>query len=252
MEVKFFKQTAIDLLVQEIPNHIRDYENDSVWVDTFFQKNKMMDYSFQTNIVADDYQLILGDKSTDAENARILYSAYKDKINPIQATDVRFWAYLSHVVHWDYMRKRWPIEVPDELDDKEKNTIISRIKSRYFGSSATKAFVRQGLSRLYWGAYLTYDETNEDPFEYTDYIFSDQDLYSSLVERSYSRNKVMLLAILKELKEYDTIGREDRRKYLVMINQSGAITAFDAFDQKQAEEFCCDVMLDMIANKYVE
>ena len=68
-----------------------------------------------------DYQLIIGESDTDFQNAKILFDAYKGKINPVQASDLRLWAYLAHVQHWDYMCKRWKIDVPDKEEGGLKN-----------------------------------------------------------------------------------------------------------------------------------
>ena len=107
------------------------------------------------------------------------------------------------------IRLEWAIdETDDEEAETEKNKrttvekAISRVGTRYFfKASKGKAFVRQGIARLYWSAYLTYDESNPsgNPYEYTEYFFSKQDIFTSITERSYARNKVLLLAALRKL-----------------------------------------------------
>ena len=97
----------------------------------------------------------------DFENSQKIFLAYKD-MNPVQATDVRIWAYLSHVTFWDYMRRRYPVE--EQLESDRGSFILQHW---FIESVNVKNLLRHGISLLWWGAYLTYDETNSDPFMLT-------------------------------------------------------------------------------------
>lgn len=246
------KQKTLDSLQKNISENIEKYKKNSVWVEQYFTDKETPRYYFETDIEIEDYKLTIGDSSTDFENAKIIYEAYKDKINPVQASDLRLWAYLAHVQHWDYMRKRWPVEVEDEDDGEEENgkkspreKAIDRVKTRYFFGS--KSFARHGIARLYWSAYLTYDENNkENPYEYTEFLFSEQDIFTSLLERSYARNKVIVLAALKALKKNSNLSRDDKRLFLAKLNQAGAITVLDFLDETQASELCLKLMDEVI------
>ena len=252
MKLYFLKQNALDLLTKSISDNLDSYQSQDMWAEQFFTATEMPNYYFDTGIETDDYQLIAGGPETDFQNAKTLFLVLKDKLNPVQASDLRLWAYMSHVQHWDYMRTRWAIDLPDqEYDDDQAdslkepsaNKIIVRIGSRYFFKAAKgKAFVRQGIARLYWGAYLTYDETNSDPFEYTEYFFSKQDIFTSITERSYARNKTIILAALKELKKHPELSRNDIRLFLSKLNQAGAVTVLDFLNSEQAEELCAKLM----------
>lgn len=236
------------MLEQEISENLNKYQENEMWIDQYFIDKNKPNYFFDTGIEVDDYQLILGGAETDFKNAKILYEALHEHINLVQASDLRLWAYMAHKQHWDYMRTRWKIEITDdkdEIDEKNVKKSIDRIGSRYFfKASKGKAFVRQGIARLYWSAYLTYDDTNENgnPYEYTEYFFSKQDIFTSITERSYARNKVLVLATLKVLKNNPELSREEIRAFLVKLNQAGAITVLDFLDRVQAEKFCEGVM----------
>ena len=208
MKLYFLKQKALDLLEKEIKQNIEQYKNSDVWVEQYFNSKGIPNYYFDSEIEVSDYKLVIGDSDTDYQNAQIIYEAFKGKINPVQASDLRLWAYLAHVQHWDYMHKRWKVNVSekenqeDDLNKRLENKAIDRVGSRYFfKESKSKAFVRQGITRLYWSAYLTYDEENENPYEYTEFFFSKQDIFTSVTERSYARNKILVLAALRELKK---------------------------------------------------
>ena len=63
-------------------------------------------------IYVNDIELLIPEKQgteTDLENCTRIYNAMKN-LNIQTATEERVWAYLTHNVFWDYMRKRWPVE----------------------------------------------------------------------------------------------------------------------------------------------
>lgn len=254
MKVYYLKQKSLDALDKEISSNIEKYQGNAQWVEDFFIAKDMPNYYFDTGIEVPEYKLIIGGPETDFQNAKIIHQAFAPYINPIQASDLRLWAYLSHVQHWDYMNIRWKIDAPDEEDDdeqavgkkSEKDKIMDRIGFRYFfKASKGKAFVRQGISRLFWSAYLTYDVDNEDPYEYTEFFFSKQDIFTSITERSYARNKVLVLAILKELKKHPELSRAEIRMFLAKINQAGAIKVLDFLNKEQAVDLCAEVMSEV-------
>ncbi len=247
MKVFYMKQKALDSLRMDIDNNLEKYQSASPWVDQYFIDKDTPKYCFDTGIEVDDYQLVLGGPETDFQNAKLVFEAFKDRLNPVQASDLRLWSYLSHAQHWDYMFTRWKIDVPDAEDDEEpenekkspREKTIDRVKTRYFfGASRGKAFVRQGIARLYWGAYLTYDAASSNPYEYTEFFFNKQDIFTSITERSYARNKVLVLATLKELKKHPELSRQEIRLFLAKLNQAGAITVLDFLDSVQAEQLC--------------
>ena len=243
------KQKALDSLQKDISDNLEKYESNSLWIDQYFIDKEAPKYCFETGIEVSDYELVPGGPETDFQNAKSVFEAFNGKLNPVQASDLRLWAYLAHVQHWDYMHSRWKIDVPDEEDEPDdgkkspRDKVLDRVKTRYFfGSSRGKAFVRQGIARLYWGAYLTNDEANDNPYEYTEFFFTKQDVFTSITERSYARNKVLVLAALKVLKKHPDLTRTDIRLFLAKLNQSGAITVLDFLDAEQATQLCEKLM----------
>lgn len=253
MKVYYMKQKALDSLQKDISDNLEQYQYSSRWTDQYFIDKEVPKYYFETGIEVPDYELVLGGPETDFQNAKNVFEAFNGKVNPVQASDLRLWAYLAHVQHWDYMHSRWKINVPDEEDEPDdgkkspRDKMLDRVRTRYFfDASRGKAFVRQGIARLYWGAYLTYDETNENPYEYTEFFFNKQDVFTSITERSYARNKVLVLATLKELKKHPELSRADIRLFLVKLNQAGAITVLDFLDEEQASRLCAKLMVEVL------
>lgn len=251
MILNFMKNAALDMLDADIPNNISRYNSPEKWLDAYFEEKNVGKYAFSTGIAVPDVSLIVGDSSTDFENSKILYEAFKGSLSPVQASDLRLWAYLAHDTYWDYMRKRWAIDSVSDDDDEDAgmNKSIARIGSRYFfKASKGKAFVRQGIARLYWGAYLTYDETNaENPYEITEYFFSKQDIFSVSTEHALARNKALLIGALKALKGFGDLKRRDIRKFFIKLNQAGGIVVFDSLTIDSAYSLAQKILSEVIS-----
>lgn len=255
MILNFMKNAALDTLDADISNNVSRYNSLEKWIDVYFEEKGIGKYAFSTGIAVPDVSLIVGDSSTDFVNSKNLYEAFRGSLSPVQASDLRLWAYLAHDTYWDYMRKRWAIDiVSDDDEDVGTNKLISRIGSRYFfKASKGKAFVRQGIARLYWGAYLTYDETNtKNPYEITEYFFSKQDIFAVSTEHALARNKALLIGALKALKNYGDLKRKDIRKFFVKLNQAGGIIVFDSLTIDSAYRLAQNVLSEVMSESEKE
>ncbi len=252
MIINFLKNDALDMLISDIPKNTALYNSKDRWIDQYFEDSGFSNYSFSTGIMVPDVDLSIGDSKKDYGNAVKLYEAFKNQLNPVQASDLRLWAYLAHYTYWDYMRTRWAIDVASEEDEDDagKSKIVSRIGSRYFfKASKGKAFVRQGIARLYWSAYLTYDEENKNnPYEMTEYFLSKQDIFTVSTERSLARCKTLLLAALKVLKEHGELKRTEIRNYFLNLNQMGGVVIFDSLSKEDACELAKRTLEETFAN----
>lgn len=150
--------------------------------------------------------LILDPDKEDIENCKAIYDGLD--INETQASDERFWVYLTHVYFFDYMKKRWPI--------KDASKPISRIKDRYFlRTISIETLTRNGISRLWWYAHLTYDKSRRNPYELTEVLLSRADLTVGLTERAFGSNKNIRIALLEFLMGNPSIAtNEDRTREL--------------------------------------
>lgn len=165
----------------------------------------------------------------DLDNSINLYTELKS-LNETQASDARLWAYFSHVNFWEYMRKRWPAEkFEEDTDDlfdeisvknKQANFIISRY---HLKTTNRRRLLRNGISRLWWYSYLTFDENRADPFELTRILLAHQDKAQNLLERSLGSNKKVLVAVLEYLKFNPTLTREQVRDKIKEINLVGGV-----------------------------
>jgi hypothetical protein len=180
----------------------------------------------------------------DMDNSITIYTEFKS-LNETQASDARLWTYLTHVNYWEYMRKRWTAEKfefeSDELTDdlsvknKQANFIISRY---HLKTPNRRRLLRNGISRLWWYAHLTYDERLSDPFELTRILLAHQDKAQNLLERSLGSNKKILVTVLKYLKLNPELTREEVRDKIKEINLVGGVKNLHLLEQ--------DELLDII------
>jgi Family of unknown function (DUF6339) len=129
--------------------------------------------------------LNLSDKpADDAENAQRIHSWLRN-ITPSVAMELRLWAHLTHNVFSEYMYMRWP--------PKDANIVHRRY---LFEGNSFAALSRNGISRLWWAAYLTRDENRPNQFELTDTLFLRQDIQVAVLERAMGKCRGVRVALL--------------------------------------------------------
>lgn len=144
-------------------------------------------------LISEEVKLSLPDDKSnyDFENAVKIYDAYKS-FSPTEATSGRIWAYLAHVTHWSYMKKRWPIE--KQPDDKKGSYIIEHW---FLSGTGASSLARHGLAMLWWGVYVTHDPERSDPFELTREFFSMQDYTRTILTGTQGRSRIFTHALLE-------------------------------------------------------
>ncbi len=232
--LRFLTQSSFDRLQTNITSNHHRYTEESSWLSAYFSGNS---WSVESNTLqAEQFCLLppgskLDFSDSDLENTKILYSALRH-LSPLQASDPRLWTYLTHVTYWDYMRKRWPIE-----QYLGKPRLREIIQERYFFMpDRSRALIRNGLSRLWWYGYCSYDASRKDPFELTAVLLKNLDVTQSILERAFSRNTSVTKAVLEVLWDREQGGnefyvREKVRELAKYIVQVGGVTIIDALDQ---------------------
>lgn len=233
MNVKYLREAYLAQLKSNIPGNIELYKQNEPWISNYFEEGSCF---LETNISIDEIELFEPegpDKLYDLENTRIIFDALKHlKIS--QAADERLWTYLTHETFWKYMRLRWPVE--------NKSNPAKFIRERYFFmSNRDRSLIHNGISRLWWYGYITYDEDRTDPYELTKILLKKQDIAQNLLERSFSRNRIITKTILSVLAEMENMNkplpnRKQFRELTKYINWLGGITVLDALDQNEIEK----------------
>lgn len=238
MKLKYYEGKALDALKSDIKSNISNYCEKNKWADDYLC-NKNIEKNFNiSRVKINEIKLKETDNpDDDKENAKILYSSLR-QLKPVQATDERIWAYLTHEICWSYMEKRWSVKnkLEKKGEDKNPNNLERFIKKRYFlNGGRDRALIKNGIARLWWCGYTAYDEKRENPFELLDVLFETQDVMESIMGRSFSRNREITHKILEILHDIKiTKGRlpkrETVREIMKQINGVGGATLLDMVD----------------------
>lgn len=233
MKQKIFKTKISDKLEEDIIVNKEYYihmEENPTWLIEMFRESGNNNFEVSSKIEVEPFELILGGPETDKQNARIIYEHLKE-LRPVQAVSAELWTYMTHIQFPEYMASRWKIN-----DNENEKKLREVIKQRYFAIRGSKGVIRNGIARLWWAGYWGYDENREDPYELVDIILDRQEIYEHISERSYNRNKNILIAALEAIKENDLYSRDPSRALFKKINSYGSDKHLDAMDIYEARK----------------
>ncbi|MCH7883365.1 hypothetical protein IIA95_03040 [Patescibacteria group bacterium] len=167
------------------------------------------------------------------KNAKILFEAYQN-LTPEDASDERFWAYLTHTTFWDYMKKRTNL---GSVSEEKKGDYI--LTHWFLDPLSPKTIARNDIARLWWSAYLTHDEKLKDPYMLTRQLFSMQDYSRTLIEGVQGRNRNVLHGVLSFVIDNPELfkQRKEAKVRFVMrkINQIGGYRLLSSVSKKEVK-----------------
>lgn len=244
-----FKQGVVDTLQTSIRANLANYiGSEESWVDAYFGDRSLYANTKLPELPDDLLLMPNGSELFDDRNAERLYAALSG-ITLAQASDARLWTYLTHVKFWKYMRVRWAVDrVDSDADKVEKRTVtrVATITSRYFlvGDKA-RGLTRNGIARLWWAGYTCHAGNQSDKHSYAKALFATQDVYASLMERAFSKNRRIIQPVLSVLTKHLEGGKpyDDREKvrelgkYLVLL---GGAMVLDILDPPTMENVVGD------------
>lgn len=195
MKLKYFLTSRHEQLRNDIDKNLslHRYSSDAPWMEEYFNGERFdAETSIEDNLPA---LLVSSNPASDLENVKRLYPQLLN-LTVEQAMDGRLWSHLTHIKYWNYMRTRWGGGESDS---------VGKIKDRYFFSSDenSRALIRNGIARLWWFGYLTYDRSNtEDQFALTKTLLEYQNTQAALLERAFGKSREVLKTCLSVLSEY--------------------------------------------------
>lgn len=142
--------------------------------------------------------------STDIENIRRVYNHMKG-LSESRASDERIWVAFTLYHGLDYMRYRW---MPKNENDKFEHYFFKKSGN---GNSKRPLF-RNGIARLWWIGYHTYDANRTNPYELTEFVCRDQDYINHLLDIGFASNSTISKAVLSALVDAEKSGVEITRK----------------------------------------
>ena len=157
--------------------------------------------------------------ATDVENIKRVYNHMKG-LSESQASDERIWVAFTLYQGLDYMRYRW---MPENKNDK-----FDRF---FFAGNRKRPLFRNGIARLWWIGYHTYDSKRSDPYELTEFVCRDQDYINNLLDIGFASNpaisKPVIEALMDAEKNSVKINRDLVRSISQYVNLLGGIYILD-------------------------
>ena len=211
-----------------------------VGLDEFYKTSSIVVSNLQLNCSGDDVE---SKNNDDLLNIKLLYSDYKDKITPLQASDPLLWSALCHIPFKEYVLKRWK---------KDDGTV--RLDQRFFATEGRASLLYyNAISRLWWSGYLTYDETraSTNTWHLTETLFSAQQIQKDLFDQSFSMNRTGVKGLLSALK---TMQEENGNKCTTIfraccdsyINHYGAVSILDTLSADDIETIAYNYMKKLV------
>lgn len=249
MKVKYFTEKAYNELFDCIGKNQEQYQStDGKWIlEAFDEKETAKESLIEVPSLPE-----LNAKDDEFTNVMKIHMAFKNKLNPKQASNPYLWSYLSHCEYWQYTQERW----------KSENATEDKIKDRFFCSSAKGnsriGFLRNSIARLWWIGELTYNEDLPQPYALTQLLLSNSDLCVSIIERNYASNRNITLGILLAIKEINDdpnlrdVGKLEGtekdyewRSLCRYLNRYCAVTLLDALDKDDIKELSKEYILSL-------
>ncbi len=249
MNLIYFTKDAYKSLKKDLDVNKENYYRDDPWLSEYFAKVGLDEFYKTSSIVVSNLQLYYSGDDNESKNKddllniKILYSDYKDKLTPLQASDPLLWSALCHIQFKDYVLKRWK---------KDDGTV--RLDQRFFAREGRASLLYyNAISRLWWSGYLTYDEAraSTNPWHLTETLFSAQMIQKDLFDQNFSMNRTIVKGLLLALK---TIQEENGNNCTTIfraccdsyINHFGAVSILDTLSAEDIETIAYKYMKKLL------
>ena len=198
---------------------------DNAWLSEFFREDNPFNDS---KINFNDLKLKTAHSQIENEQLDLDNAIYLHKnlhLTESQACDERIWISLCFGQFYDYMINRWEIT--------EYN-----LKTHWlFPHGQKRSLFYNGISKLYWFAKLTHDDSLQDPYELTKFCFSNMTVISHMFYRGYVNSKTVRLGIIKAVKDFlkdgGTLANKMTDEILKYVSFFGGAYLLDSFTEQQ-------------------
>ncbi len=161
------------------------------------------------------------------KSAIALYEAYPH-LTPLQASDERFWTYLTHVDLFSYMKEKRN----KHITGKTNNEIKYIFKYWFLNSTSHSELMRHELAGLWWAVHLSVDNERENKYELTEVLFKNETLRTrTMGTYLFFRHKEAVIGILEffrknNFKEFEKT-HQIFTKYINLIGGAKPLAYFD-------------------------
>lgn len=199
-----------------------------------------------TTIKADEFldRLQRGGKHPDRDDASNALCAYQTlpMLTFSQASDERFWVYVSHVECHEYIRDRWL-----RKRKRSNRDAINDVRNHFFAKGSRGVFRDNGISRLWWLGRVAHDVDPDHPERFLEIVLHRKDIRSALLERPFiSTNRQILRGIYDIMLSHwdhgqkghregnharrrkDLFHRDVFRRWMIALNRRGGVVLLDS------------------------
>ncbi len=227
MKIKILTYQALETLKKNISEDSQLYTEDTA---ESLMNSLDTDPFVDTGITCSKLTLkVSPNQEDDLENVKKMYGTLKDIISPAMASDERLWAGLAMADNrWKYVNTRW----------NKKGWTDSTIKEHfYFQQGGRRSLTRNGLARLWWIGFLTYDSKGSDPWHYTKFACTYQRFIVDVLERNTGNSKKVIFACIDACEQYakdhdgknvETNMMRDLQKYMSILGGTYLIDMIDS------------------------
>lgn len=233
-KIRMLTEASLNYLKQNIKSHIELYQNgDLTWLKDYFL-DKQNTFESKINDANIELKIPVGEdkKEFDAYNAELLYKNYPD-ITPALAADERLWASLCNGLYFDYMRNRWPAYAV-QTGQTEENIILQRY---FFAGALRKSQERNGLSRLWLCARMTFDSDLKDQYSLTKIMLSNTNFPFYLLGHGFGGNRAIVRGTLKAIQRLKNEAKLDissmpLKEFARRLNLIGGASVLDNYPEE--------------------
>lgn len=169
MKQRIFTPLFTEELISKISENLDKYNNsDYSWEKEADDNDALRELDFEEPNLSGMMEYADNSKATnDFYAGKILFESY-NHLSPLQAAQIHFWQYLSHVPLYKYMCTRWA------HDDGSPLTYNNVNEHWFYGQGR----IRNWLEGLYWSFKCTAIEKDDGTYDYTytQFLFSIQKL----------------------------------------------------------------------------
>ena len=235
-QLHYFTLEAVEGLRRDVEERLDWYYDPNVGFPWSPLPSSLRDARIAIEPLAD--RLVREGSRSDPENALLVHDTLPD-LTPHQASDERFWVYLTHFECASYVAHRWLGERPDDLERATR-----RARNHFFARDARGLIRDCGISRLWWLGRIARVTHPDDPLLFLQIVLHRQDVRSALIERpSVSLNPRALQEIFGIMRRHwESHGQEEKapifqrevfRAWMRGLNRHGGVVALDALPPKE-------------------
>lgn len=171
--------------------------------------------------------------SLDVENSLLVWRALHN-LTPTLASDSRVWTRITHAEGFEYTKQRW-ITIQNLKSDI---AIEKSIRKHFFATGRTQFRDDNGISRLWWSAWVAHQISPGDQRSVLEILFNRADTRSNIVERpSITTREPLIQPLIVFIRNNWPLHETELREFMKAVNLYGGGIIFEALSEVRIHNF---------------